>query len=118
MRPPRRDNGLVRPYVMTEGRAFPTRNTFDLVTLVMAANDLPLSGMGPEKRRLMTLCRGGSLSVAEVAAHLVLPVSVTKVLLGDLVDSGHIITRAPAPPAERPDIKLLQEVLDGLRALA
>jgi hypothetical protein len=114
----RRDSGLVRPYVVTEGRAFPTRNTFDLVTLVVATHDLSLSGLAPEKRRLMTLCRGGPLSVAEVAAHLVLPVSVTKVLLGDLVDSGHITTRAPAPPAERPDIRLLQEVLDGLRALA
>ncbi|MEV6867364.1 DUF742 domain-containing protein [Streptosporangium subroseum] len=118
MTPPKRDNGLVRPYVVTAGRAFPTRNTFDLVTLVIAAHDLSLSGLGPEKRRLMVLCRGGSLSVAEVAAHLVLPVSVTKVLLGDLVDSGHITTRSPALPVERPDVQLLKEVLDGLRALA
>ena len=42
--------------------------------------------------------------------------SVTKVLLGDLVDSGHISTRAPIPTAELPETQLLQEVLDGLRA--
>jgi hypothetical protein len=112
----RHEKGLVRPYVVTEGRAHPSRNTFDLVTLVAATGDRPSSGLSPEKRRLVELCRPGALSVAEVAGHLALPVSVTKVLLADLVDSGHILTRAPIPPAELPEAKLLQEVLDGLRA--
>ncbi|MBB2911591.1 hypothetical protein FHS43_002864 [Streptosporangium becharense] len=118
MTPSRRDSDLVRPYVVTGGRAHP-RIPFDLVSLVVAAGDPPPGGpdLGPEKRRLMALCRGGALSVAEVAAHLALPVGVTKVLLGDLTESGHLATRAPAPPAERPDVQLLQEVLDGLRAL-
>ncbi|GAA2888868.1 DUF742 domain-containing protein [Streptosporangium fragile] len=120
MTAPRRDSDLVRPYVVTGGRAH-ARIPFDLVSLVVAAGDTPPRGMdpgtGPEKRRLMALCRGGALSVAEIAAHLALPVGVTKVLLSDLTDSGHIITRSPAPPTDRPDIQLLQEVLDGLRAL-
>jgi hypothetical protein len=106
----------VRPYVVTDGRSQPTRNTFDLVTLVFAPNDRPLSGLSPERRRIVELCIPGALSVAEVAGHLGLPVSVTKVLLADLVDSGHILTRAPIPAAELPDARLLQEVLDGLRA--
>lgn len=116
MTPPRRERGLVRPYVVTGGRAYPTRNTFDLVTLVIAQHDRPLVDLGPEQRRLVELCRGGALSVAEVAGHLGLAVSVTKVLLGDLVDSGHIVTRAPIPEAQLPESQLLQEVLDGLRA--
>ncbi|MDI2132548.1 DUF742 domain-containing protein [Yinghuangia seranimata] len=106
----------MRPYVVTDGRAHPSRNTFDLVTLVIAPHDRPLNGLSPEKRRLVELCRPGSLSVAEVAGYLGLPVSVTKVLLADLLDSGHILTRAPIPAAELPEAKLLQEVLDGLRA--
>jgi DNA-directed RNA polymerase specialized sigma24 family protein len=116
MTPRRREKGLVRPYVVTDGRAYPTRNTLDFVTLVFAADDRPLSGLNPEKRRMVELCRGGSLSVAEVAGHLGLAVSVTKVLLADLVDSGHIVHRAPIPKAELPDVQLLQEVLNGLRA--
>ncbi len=108
--------GLVRPYVITEGRAHPTRGSFDLVTLVTAADGGDLGGLGPEKRRVVELCRGGALSVAEVAGHLGIPVSVTKVLLADLVDSGHIRTRSPIPSAQLPDIQILQEVLDGLRA--
>ncbi len=116
MNPPH-ERALVRPHVVTGGRAHPTRNTFDLVTLVSAAHD-QLGGLTPEKRRVMELCRGGALSLAEVAGHLGLPISVTKVLLSDLVDSGHITTRAPtAGASDMPSVDILQEVLDGLRAL-
>lgn len=117
MTPPhRRERGLVRPYVVTDGRSHPTRNTLDLVTLVTAVGNRPLTGLSPEKRRVMELCRGGALSVAEVAGHLTLAMSVTKVLLSDLIDSGRITPRPPVPKAQLPDGRLLQEVLDGLRS--
>jgi len=38
------------------------------------------------------------------------------VLIADLMDSGHIVTRAQIPAARPSDIRILQEVLDGLRA--
>ena len=81
-----------------------------------SASACTVSGLSPEKKRLMELCRGGALSVAEIAAHLSLPISVTKVLLSDLVDSGHIATHAAVSHTARPDVKLLKDVLDGLRA--
>jgi predicted transcriptional regulator len=115
MTPHWRERPLVRSHVVTGGRAHPTRNTFDVVTLVAAARD-QTAGLSPEKRRIMQLCRGGSLSVAEVAGRLLLPISVTKVLLSDLVDSGHITTQNSPPSAARNEVALLQEVLDGLRA--
>ena len=116
MSAPRRGQGLVRPYVVTDGRSHPSRNTFDLITLVSAMPDRPLAGLDPEPRRIVGLCLAGALSVAEVAGHLHLPVSVTKVLLGDLVDSGHVITRAAVPRTPLPESQLLREVLNGLRA--
>ncbi|MBD2898561.1 DUF742 domain-containing protein [Actinomadura nitritigenes] len=112
----RDERALVRPHVVTGGRAHPSRNVFDLVTLVISAGDLPRRGLSPEKLRIVELCRGGALSVVEIAGHLALPVGVTKVLLSDLVDSGHLATRAPAPAAPTSRTRLLQEVLDGLRA--
>jgi DNA-directed RNA polymerase specialized sigma24 family protein len=112
----RREQGLVRAYVVTDGRAHPTRNTLDIVTLVNAVTSRSLTVLTPERRAVMELCRGGALSVAEVAGYLALPMSVTKVLISDLVDSGHIIARAAVPQAQLPDVQLLQEVLDGLRA--
>ncbi|KND46233.1 MULTISPECIES: DUF742 domain-containing protein [Streptomyces] len=117
MTPRRRPAGrLVRSYVVTGGRSHPTRNTLDLVTLLIATGDLPLAGLTPEKRRVAELCRPGALSLAEVAGLLSLPVSVTKVLVADLMDSGHLVTRAPVPAARPSDAGILQEVLDGLRA--
>ncbi|MFJ2478364.1 DUF742 domain-containing protein [Streptomyces sp. NPDC087659] len=115
MTPPREKRGLVRPYVVTEGRSHPSRNTFDLLTLVTSTGQ-DGSALNPEKRRLVTLCAGGALSVAEVGAWLELPLSVVKVLLADLTDSGHIRSRPPIPPVELPEVHLLQEVLNGLRA--
>ncbi|MDL2076034.1 DUF742 domain-containing protein [Streptomyces sp. GXMU-J15] len=117
MTPKRRaSDRLVRSYVVTDGRAHPTRNTLDLVTLLIAVDDPPLDGLNPEKRRVVEVCRPGALSLAEVAGHLSLPVAVTKVLVADLMDSGHIVTRAPIPAARPADARILQEVLDALRA--
>ena len=115
MSPKRPERALVRPHVVTGGRAHPTRNIFDLVTLVSASRTT-VTGLNPEKRRVMELCRGGALSVAEVAAHLSLPVGIVKVLLSDLVDSGHIVTRASVYETDQSEDRLLREVLDGLRA--
>jgi DNA-directed RNA polymerase specialized sigma24 family protein len=110
----RNERALVRPHVVTGGRAHPSRNVFDLVTLVVAVSD-QLTGLSPEKRRIVTLCRGGALSVVEIAGLLRLPVGVTRVLLSDLMDSGHVTTRA-AVPTGLSRTEILQEVLDGLRA--
>ncbi|MCW2898643.1 MAG: hypothetical protein JWO67_908 [Streptosporangiaceae bacterium] len=115
MTPPRHRRALVRPHVVTGGRAHPSRNIFDLVTLLTAARH-DLTGLSPEKRRVMELCHGGSLAVAEVAARLEQPVGVTKVLLSDLVDSGHLMTRAATPSNGLTGRQVLREVLDGLRA--
>ncbi|TDC78762.1 DUF742 domain-containing protein [Actinomadura sp. 7K507] len=116
MTPRRNERALVRPHVVTGGRAHPTRNVFDLVTLVIFNGDLPRAGLSPEKLRIVELCRGGPLSVAEIAGHLGLPVGVAKVLLSDLVDDGHLTTRAGSAEGRQSKVQLLQEVLDGLRA--
>ncbi|MBE1486589.1 DUF742 domain-containing protein [Plantactinospora soyae] len=112
-----RDSAL-RPYVLTKGRGRPSRNTIGMDTLVIAtdpAPSLPLSA-GRQERALLAMCRG-LLSLVEVAARLELPVSVVRVLASDLVDSGHLTARAGSPGAAQPSRELLQEVLNGLRAL-
>ncbi|MFE3200497.1 DUF742 domain-containing protein [Embleya sp. NPDC055664] len=109
---------LVRPYVITRGRGHPTRKGLDLVSLVIALpGDESPHILDPESTRLLALCRGGILSVAEVAGHLALPIGVVKVLLSDLMDTGLVATRRPIPSAELPKTQLLQEVLDGLARL-
>ena len=112
-----RERAMIRPFVITGGRAYATRTTLDVATVVVAARTV-LTGLAPEKRRVVELCSRGALGIVEIAAHLRLPTSVTKVLVSDLVDSGHVRCSAPVAVNSRPDLELLEKVLDGLRALA
>jgi hypothetical protein len=106
----------VRSYVLTSGRAHPTRNTIRPETLLVVDPDAPRP-VGPttEQRTLLELC-GGMLSLAEAAAHMRLPVSLVVVLASDLVDSGHLQIRS-APRHVPPSAELLEKVLNGLRKL-
>lgn len=107
----------VRPYVLTGGRATPSRSAIRPETLVVAAEQgrpLPVSA-GRTERALLGVCRR-LLSLAEAAAYLGLPVSVVVIVASDLVDSGHLSVRVPA--AAPVDINVLQELLNGLRKLA
>ncbi|MDX3851939.1 DUF742 domain-containing protein [Streptomyces sp. AK02-01A] len=108
---------LVRPYVIANGRELIDDNDFSLITLVTVSEDVPHNGLlDPEKRRLMELCSGGFLSVAEIAGHIQLPVGIVKILLHDLTAEGYLYTRAPIPPAKRVNRQILEEVLNGLQA--
>ncbi|SCK07894.1 DUF742 domain-containing protein [Streptomyces sp. WMMB 322] len=118
MNPPPRDHRrLVPAYLATTGRARPSRNTLDRLTVLHAPGDPLGSGLRPEQRRLLELLQPGPLSLAETAAHLRLPVSVVKVMVADLVDAGRLAARAPVPEAELPERQILEKVLDGLRTL-
>lgn len=58
------------------------------------------------------------LSIAEISAHLSIPLGVARVLVGDMVEEGLLASHQPAVAAGgRPDLKLLERVLDGLQAL-
>jgi hypothetical protein len=105
-----------RPYVLTSGRAHPSRNTIRPETLLVVDRDAPPPvSASREHRALLDMCRG-MLSLAEAAAHLRLPVSLVVVLASDLVDSGHLSIRS-APRHSPPPAELLEKVLDGLRKL-
>ncbi len=111
---------VVRPYAMTHGRTRPSTGQFDLISLVVAIR--PVSavgaglGLGPEHRGIIGLCQQ-ALSVAEIAAHLDLPVGIVRGLLGDLLDRGLILLREPVPASELPNEHVFQAVINGLRSL-
>lgn len=107
----------VRSYVITSGRAHPSRNTIRPETLLIAVPDLPAPvSAGRAHRALLEMCQG-VLSLAEAAAHLKLPVSLVVVIASDLVDTGHLLIRSASPRHAQPDRNLLEKVLDGLRKL-
>ncbi|WP_420791128.1 DUF742 domain-containing protein [Streptomyces sp. NRRL S-350] len=115
---------VVRLYSMTRGRTRPVEEgLFDLISLITAAEPGPGAGavpahvLSPEHQTLLVLCRREPLSVAELGSFTDLPVSVVRVLLGDLYDADLISVTRPVPLAELPDERLLRDVINGLRAL-
>ena len=109
---------VVRPYAVTRGRARPIRGKFDLISLVIATRSaLSLEvGLGPEHLAIVGLCQR-PLSVAEVAAHLDLPLGTIRVLLGDLLERDLVEVREPQQGTALPDDSVYEAVINGLRAL-
>jgi hypothetical protein len=109
---------LVRPFAMTRGRAGRNLHNLDILTLVMAARAEPdAASLDREYREILRLCQHHALSIAEIAAHMNLLLAAVKVLVSDLIDTGYLIHRSPPQHADRPDINLLQAVLEGVRRL-
>jgi hypothetical protein len=106
---------LVRPYTITNGRTPTDSAQLDLTTQVMALRSKQEpAGLSPEHLAVMRLTRS-PVSIAEIAAHVKLPLGVVRVLCSDLIERGLVITRSPNDrPAEKPDLETLQAVLDGL----
>ncbi|EST37360.1 hypothetical protein N566_13415 [Streptomycetaceae bacterium MP113-05] len=107
-----------RLYTLTRGRCRTDDDTFDLVTLIVGECE-PTPGMQSEHVRILGLCRRPT-AVVELAAELKLPVTVVRILLGDLLATGRITARRPPltrSVVSQPDTELLKEVLDGLRNL-
>jgi Protein of unknown function (DUF742) len=108
---------VVRPYALIGGLARPSGERLDLIDMVRAvhrgAPEPP--DLSPEQAELLQRCQMPT-PIAELAADLDLPVGVIRILAGDLRVRG-LVTIHPAQPAAFSDLKILQEVVDGLRRL-
>ncbi|TDQ48005.1 DUF742 domain-containing protein [Actinorugispora endophytica] len=114
---PEEGGSLVRPYVMTWGRERSDTVQLDMISVVIAARgEVDEMSLEPEQLAILDLCRR-PLSVAEVSAHLDVPVAVVKVLLGDLIARGHVLARAPYTTQSPVSRDVLQAVLDGIQRL-
>jgi hypothetical protein len=106
-----------RLYVITGGRSGLTQTAaaLDLVTLIVARAE-PSPSMQPEHGSILRMCHS-PLSVAEISAYLGLPMSVTTVLVADLLAEKRVEARAPVPKAQLPDRALIEAVMHGLQKL-
>jgi hypothetical protein len=112
------DGLRVRSYVLTGGR---TRSGADLPLETMVRVTTLGSAASPrlalERKKIVNLATE-PLSIAELSAHLSIPLGVARVLVGDMVEEGLLDSHKPAVAAgDRPDVALLERVLDGLQAL-
>ena len=111
---------LVRPYTLTAGR---TDSGVDLPleAAVQAVNTTAKPRRWPRNdvRGQVLTCCVQSRSVAEIAAHLSLPLGATRFLVGDLVTQGYLRVHAATGDSMTIDERreLLTRTLRGLRAL-
>jgi Protein of unknown function (DUF742) len=107
---------VVRPYTLTGGRTTPK------VELPVEAR-LYREGGGSEEptdanlARILAVC--DKSSVAEVSAHVHMPIGVVRVLLGDLIEQGHVRVQATLTADSSQDERreLIERTLRGLRTL-
>jgi len=111
---------LVRPYSRTGGRTKPGRH-LDLEALVrttISGRDAwhsPL--LTPEHTSVIELC-SGTVSVAEIAARLAVPLGVARVIIADMVDLGLVeVMKTSASAGDERDPAFLRRVLSGLQRL-
>jgi hypothetical protein len=110
---------LVRPYTLTAGR---TDTGIHLpLEAPVETLDTPREPHWPGRDvrgQIVELC-ADSPSVAEIAAHLSLPLGVARVLIGDLVTQGYLRVHTTLDDSATFDERreLIGRTLRGLRAL-
>jgi hypothetical protein len=106
-----------RPYTLTGGRTHPQIELPIEVTVETLNGELDCAP-GDVRTVIVQLCRDRP-SIAEISSYAALPIGVTRVLVGDLVESGHL--RVHATLTDRSTVsdrrRLIERTLDGLRAL-
>jgi uncharacterized protein DUF742 len=112
-RPPNR----ARPYTLTGGRTRPPIELPIEVTVETLNAEIDWAP-GDVRTTIVQLCYDRP-SIAEISSYAGLPIGVVRVLVGDLVESGHLRVHATltdnASVSDRR--RMIERTLDGLRAL-
>ncbi|MFN8078914.1 MAG: DUF742 domain-containing protein [Kineosporiaceae bacterium] len=111
---------LVRPYARTGGRTRPVRD-LDMEALVrttLAGKEASTSPwLNPEHTSIIEMS-SGTVSVAEIAARLSVPLGVARVIIADMMDLGLVeVMKTSAAEGDERDPDFLRRVLSGLQRL-
>ena len=111
------DVSLLRPYLLTSGRAKPVDDTLEIEAQAVTTH-LGFASQADltfERRDIVALCRG-TQSIAEIAAKLGLHIGVARVLVADLAALGYLAVRRPnSKPSQ--DLGMIERVIRGLEAI-
>jgi hypothetical protein len=107
---------VVRPYALTGGLTRPSGQRLDLLDMACAVRNAGQNAvLSPEQTEVLQRCQI-PVPLVELAADLDLPTGVIRILVSDLRERGMVTIHRPRP-AGLSDLKILQEVVDGLRRL-
>jgi hypothetical protein len=108
----------VRPYAVTGGRTRPSSADLPIEALVQSLR-APAPGMTAETVKILDLTATEFLSIAELSAHVKLPVGVVRVIVSDLADEGKVRIHGIATGQEglATSLSVLESVLNGISSL-
>ncbi len=111
------DDLLVRPYAVTRGRT-KARYHLEIEAMVAASHyeTGDLQRLSPEYQAILEFCRDWR-SGAEVSAVLKLPLGVARILITDMAAENLVRIHQLDHDQGRPDVRLLERVLSGIRKL-
>jgi Protein of unknown function (DUF742) len=109
---------LARPYSWTEGRTQPSVDLAVEARVLTTREGHALPQHRASAQWTVTQLCHQPRSVAEIAAHLSVPLGVARVLVADLVHAGHVVVEATLTEGAGDDERreLIERVLSGLRA--
>jgi len=107
---------VVRPYTLTGGRTAPK---VELPFEATLRRENGGSGVPSDANLVLILDICDKRSVAEVSAHVHMPIGVVRVLLGDLIEQGFVKVQATLTAESSQDERreLIERTLRGLRTL-
>jgi hypothetical protein len=105
---------LVRPFTLTGGRTRGVGVAVAVETIVAQSRTPSVAvTLGPVEAEIWRLADQHP-SAAEIATRLDLPFGVVRVLVSDLVATGHLYVGRTAPVR---DVNLIERLIDGVRSL-
>jgi hypothetical protein len=112
------ETSAVRPYAVTGGRTRPTSADLPIEAHVKSLR-APAPGMTAETVKNQDLTAVEFLSIAELSAHVKLPVGVVRVIVSDLADEGKVRIHGVANGQSglASSLSVLESVLNGISSL-
>ncbi|MGH9300677.1 MAG: DUF742 domain-containing protein [Acidimicrobiales bacterium] len=110
---------LVRPYLLTRGKTRATNPELTFETVVVSERAGGMAGLGsePERRAIVALCQTPTCLV-EVAGRVRIPLGVARVIIAEMIESGHLALQSGGIPEDAStNVIYLERLLSGIRAL-
>ncbi len=106
---------FVRPFLVTAGRTETDVEGLQFETLV-ETQDLPADSLRYEPARIFEMCRSAT-GIAEISAQLGIPLATVKVVVGDLIQSGHVKIYETIDNQDDAGLALMNRIMEGVRKL-
>jgi hypothetical protein len=106
----------LRPYLLTGGRTHAEVEGLVFETLVQKVDGVDGTRLRFESAQVVDMC-DSPISVAEISAHMSIPLGATMVLIGDLISSGHLVSHRTINAASDAGVSLLTRIIAGVKQL-